>query len=156
MKRINGIICAIITLSITACDSNRVFEENHDFKSETWYRDSTLEFNIQITDTLAIYNVYLNNRISSTYDFSNLYLFIDTDLPNNRHLRDTVECLLREPSGKPLGKGFGNVWSNKIPYRKHVRFPFSGNYKFTIEQAMRVDTLESILSAGIRIEKAKN
>jgi hypothetical protein len=36
-----------------------------------------------------------------------------------------------------------------------VRRSVKGNYNFTIEQAMRVDTLKHILNAGIRIEKAK-
>jgi gliding motility-associated lipoprotein GldH len=159
MKLFNLIVWFSLALSLIACDSNRIFDENRDFKNETWLRDSTLVFNVHITDTLAVYHVFLNNRITTKYEFSNLYLFIDTELPNKQLLRDTVECLLREPNGNPLGKplgtGFGNVWSNKIPYRKNIRFPMSGNYNFTIEQAMRVDTLKHILNAGIRIEKAK-
>jgi len=155
MTKGNSIFLALIFLLITACDTNRVFEENRDFTAESWNRDSILVFNIDISDTLAVYNIYLNSRITGQYEFSNMYLFIDTELPNNQNLRDTVECILKEPSGKMLGKGFGNVWSNKIPYRKHIRFPYSGNYKFTIEQAMRVDELKHVLDAGIRIEKAK-
>ena len=66
-----------------------------------------------------------------------------------------IQWSVLDPTGKFLGKGFGSVWSNKIRYRTNIRFPFSGNYKFTIEQAMRDEQLEHILSAGIRIEKAK-
>ena len=83
-----------------------------------------------------------------------MYLFIDADMPDNNSIRDTVECILRNPAGKILGKGFGNIWSNKIPYRKHIRFQNSGTYTFTIQQAMRVDELKHVLNAGIRIEKA--
>ncbi len=155
MKKSNGFIWAVIILLFMACDSNRVFEENRSLLNETWHKDSTLVFNIEITDTLSVYNIYLNNRITRQYEYSNLYLFIDTKLPNNQILRDTVECLLRNPAGKILGKGFGNVWSNKIPYRKHIRFPYYGNYKFTIKQAMRDEQLKYILDAGIRIEKSK-
>lgn len=144
-----------ITLAASSCDSSRLYEKNIDFSNETWSRDSVLVFNVEVNDTLSVYNIYLNNRITGKYDFSNLYLFVNTELPNKQLLRDTVECLLRNPSGKILGKGFGDVWSNKIPYRMHIRFPQPGNYKFTIEQAMRVEELEYILDAGIRIEKAK-
>lgn len=146
----------ILSLLFVACDSSRIFDENIDFVNETWHKDSALVFNVNIIDTLAIYNIYMNNRITRKYEYSNLYLFINTELPNNQIIRDTLECILLDPSGKFLGKGFGSVWSNKIKYRSYIRFPFSGVYKFTIEQAMRDEQLEHILSAGIRIEKAKN
>ncbi len=155
MKLHNLIYGLIVFLALMSCDSNRVFEENHNFPGETWNRDSVLVFNVNITDTLAVYNIYMNNRISGQYDYSNLYLFIDIELPNHKVKRDTIECLLREPGGKPLGKGFGNIWSNRTPYHENIRFPFSGTYKFTIEQAMRVDELHHVVDAGMRVEKAK-
>lgn len=155
MKKNNKYFVWILLLAFWACDSNRVFEQNIDFTNETWHRDSTLTFSVDISDTIAVYNIYLNNRINTKYEFSNMYLFIDADMPNNQSIHDTIECILRDPSGKMLGKGFGSVWSNKIPYRKHIRFPNSGTYTFTIEQAMRVEELRHVLNAGIRIEKAK-
>lgn len=154
MKSNKTIVLILLIASFWACDSNRVFEHNISFNNEVWHRDSVLTFNVEITDTLAIYNILLNNRISAAYEFSNMYLFIDAKMPNNKTVRDTLECILRNPSGKPLGKGFGNVWSNKIPYRKHIRFQNAGTYTFTLEQAMRVDELKHVLDAGIRIEKA--
>ncbi len=155
MKKGSVFIWFIVVVAFISCDSGRVFEENRSFLNETWHKDSTLVFNVEITDTIAVYNIFLNNRITRQYEYSNLYLFVDTELPNKQQLRDTIECLLRNPAGKILGKGFGNVWSNKIPYRMHIRFPYSGNYKFTIEQAMRAEQLKYVLDAGIRIEKAK-
>ncbi|MBI9067357.1 MAG: gliding motility lipoprotein GldH [Salinivirgaceae bacterium] len=140
---------------VVACDSSRVFEENISFNNEVWHKDSTLVFEVDIVDSLAVYNVYLNNRISGQFAYSNLYLFVDTELPYNKHMRDTLECVLADPSGKWLGKGFGNIWSNRIAYRRNIRFPYAGKYTFTIEQAMRDTSLKHIVDAGLRIEKAK-
>lgn len=154
MKNNSLIIIFLATVLLWSCDANRVYEKNFVFGNETWHRDSILNFEVEITDTLAVYHIYINNRIGSAYKYSNMYLFIDANMPNNKSLRDTVECVLRNPAGKPLGKGFGNVWSNKIPYRKHIRFPNAGTYSFKIEQAMREEALEHVLDAGIRIEKA--
>ena len=114
-----------------------------------------LVFNVDINDTVGIYNLFINTRISGNYKYSNMYLFIDTKLPDNKIIRDTLECILFDYNGKHLGKGFGSVWSNKIPYRIHTRFPYKGNYEFTIEQAMRTDKLEHVVSAGLRIEKER-
>ncbi len=146
------ILIAWITLS---CDSNRVYERNIDFINENWHKDSILQFDLEILDSNAVYHVYLNNRISGAYKYSNLYLFVTTELPHNGKLRDTIECVLADPNGKWLGKGYGNIWSNQIPYKKNIRFPYTGKYSIYLEQAMRDHELSHIASAGIRIEKAK-
>jgi len=141
--------------TLVACDPNRFYEKNIDFANESWSKDSIATFEVEITDTLTVYNIYLNNRINGQYEYSNLYLFITTLLPNEKLMRDTLECILADPTGRWLGKGFGSVWSNKIPYRRNIRFPLTGKYTFYIEQAMREEELRHILNAGIRIEKSK-
>jgi len=141
--------------TLVACDPNRFYEKNVDFANESWSKDSIAAFEVEITDTLTVYNIYLNNRINGQYEYSNLYLFITTLLPNEKLMRDTLECILADPTGRWLGKGFGSVWSNKIPYRRNIRFPLTGKYTFYIEQAMREEELRHILNAGIRIEKSK-
>jgi len=155
MKTLVSILTVLILVAFSSCDKSRIFDSNKDFKNETWDKDSVLVFNININDTIGIYNLFINTRISGNYKYSNMYLFIDTELPDKKIIRDTLECILFDYNGKHLGKGFGSVWSNKIPYRIHTRFPYKGNYKFTIEQAMRTDNLENVVSAGLRIEKAK-
>lgn len=145
----------MLLLALASCDSNRVFEQNVDFTSETWHKDSIVTFDVQISDSNAIYNVFINSRIRGPYKYNNMYLFVTTELPYNHTLRDTLECILAEADGKWLGKGFGNIWSNKIPYRKNVKFPYAGIYTFKLEQAMRDDELKYVASAGLRIEKVK-
>ncbi|MFA6400848.1 MAG: gliding motility lipoprotein GldH [Salinivirgaceae bacterium] len=141
-------------LAIVSCDPNRFYENNVDFANESWSKDSVAIFEVEITDTLTVYNIYLNNRINGQYEYSNLYLFITTQLPNEQLMRDTLECILADPTGRWLGKGFGSVWSNRIPYRRNIRFPLTGKYTFYVEQAMREEELKHILNAGIRIEKS--
>jgi gliding motility-associated lipoprotein GldH len=155
VKYYSYLIFLALIITTASCDSNRIFEQNIDFVGETWHKDSILTFDVQINDSNAIYNVYINNRINGQYKYNNMYLFVTTQLPYNHILRDTLECILAEADGKWLGKGFGNIWSNKIPYRKNVKFPYSGNYAFKLEQAMRDDELKHVSSAGIRIEKVK-
>lgn len=150
------VVVGFLTLLI-ACDKNRIFEQNISFVGEQWHKDSSISFEVLIEDSLSVYNVYFNNRINGKYGYKyqNMYVFIDTDLPYGHHLRDTLECILADNSGKWLGKGFGSIWSNQIPYRKNIRFPYAGTYIFTIEQAMRDTVLEYVVDAGIRIEKVK-
>ena len=48
------------------------------------------------------------------------------------------------------------IKDNQILFRKRGRFPMSGTYNFTFEQAMRDKQLEGIKSVGIRIVKDEN
>jgi gliding motility-associated lipoprotein GldH len=108
---------------------------------------------VPIKDTLTFNNIYINVRNTTDYSNCNLFLFITATAPSGATKIDTVECYLADDQGKWLGRGFGYIRDNRIPYKRNVRFPQMGNYKFEIKQAMRTDDLKGITSIGIRIEK---
>ena len=169
MKR-SSFFIVLVALILAGCTNHIIFEQNKDFVTQTWHKDSVLVFDVDVQDTLGVYNIYFNVRITgdynnqSDYAYQNLFLFIDTEMPYENSIRDTLECILSKPSGEPYGKhqrewlgvGLGHIWAYKIGYRGHIRFPFKGNYHFKIQQAMRQDDLEHVLDAGITIEKVKN
>jgi len=143
----------IFYFSLTSCDSNRVFEENKEITDNTWSVSEKISFETTITDTISPHNFYINVRNADDYPYSNLYLFITTQFPNGKSSRDTLECILADDRGHWLGDGLGDLWDNRIPFKKNVRFPALGKYTFTLEQAMRIDQLPQISDVGIRIEK---
>ncbi|MDP4266514.1 MAG: gliding motility lipoprotein GldH [Bacteroidota bacterium] len=140
-------------MTFYSCDSNRVFDENKTIKSGVWNYKDKIVLKADIKDTTSFNNVYVNVRNSGSYGFSNLYLFITTIFPDGKMARDTVECILADPTGKWLGKGLGDLKDNRILFKRGVRFPMSGKYTFELEQAMRIDDLTSIKDVGMRIEK---
>jgi gliding motility-associated lipoprotein GldH len=144
-----------IFLLFTSCDTGRVYEENKDIPDNTWKQNTSIEFNVDIKDTISLHNMYVNVRNSAGYSYSNLFLFIKTVFPKGEQTIDTLECTLADPSGKWLGEGLGDIWDNQILFKKNIRFPQSGQYKFKVEQAMRIDPLTSIMDIGLRIEKAE-
>ncbi len=145
----------LLIFFLAGCDNSLVFEENHQIHNGEWNKSDVQQFLFKITDTAALNNVYVNIRNTTDYQYSNIYFFIDTQFPDSRKFRDTVECFLADISGKWLGKGMGKVKDNQIPLRKMVRFPDTGTYSMQIEQAMRTDVLKGIVDIGIRIEKQK-
>jgi gliding motility-associated lipoprotein GldH len=130
-----------------------VYEQNIDIPEYIWDKDNPVYFDVEIKDTVSLHNVYINIRNASGYAYSNLYLFLDTKYPNNSMSRDTIECILADPSGKWLGDGSGDIWDNQILFKKNVRFKQIGTYKFRYEQAMRMPKLPMIMDVGLRIEK---
>ncbi len=145
----------IVFIAFTSCDRNGVYEENIDSSKNIWAKSDIATLVAPINDTLSPHNIMLNIRNTTDYPNSNLFLFIAITSPAGVTQLDTVECFLADDQGKWLGKGFGFIRDNQVPFKRNVRFPIKGDYKFEIKQAMRTDSLVGIASVGIRIEKSK-
>jgi gliding motility-associated lipoprotein GldH len=144
---------ALLTVTLISCDSNTVFNKNVTIPSEGWYKNNAVAFDIGIIDTLIPYEFGLTIRNSNEYRYSNLYIFLITEFPNGNITRDTIELNLANEEGKWLGKGWGDIKENNIVLKSGLTFPLKGNYRFLIQQAMRVDTLQGINDIGLSIIK---
>jgi len=142
-----------------ACDSDRVFDEYKSLPNQ-WNKDSVLTFNLQNIDSLKNYNLFINVRNNADFAFSNLFLIAEIQFPQGKVITDTLEYEMAVPDGKWLGTGFGDIKESKLWYKEHVMFPESGEYKVSIQQAMRkngsedgIENLGGISEVGFRIEK---
>jgi gliding motility-associated lipoprotein GldH len=143
----------LLVFFLGACDSKRFFEENKPIPNGVWNGKEPLSFGVDISDSIARYDFYLNIRNDGDYSYSNLYLFIHTALPGGKTATDTVECQLADPDGKWRGSGLGSIKFNRYLFQRGMVFPRKGRYLFKIEQAMRVNELKGIRDVGIRLEK---
>ncbi len=143
----------LLAVLVQSCDSNRIYEHNVQITDQLWDSTEKIVCEVDVTDTVSPVAFYINVRHADGYPYSNLYMFIRTDFPNGKKAIDTLECPLADETGKWLGKGLGDIYDCQILFKKRTRFPISGKYKFTIEQAMRVDKLPLIMDVGLRIEK---
>jgi|TARA_B110000240_G_C13312106_1_gene373272 gliding motility-associated lipoprotein GldH len=153
MKRV--VVFSSIIVALTACDTNVVFEENRAMNDFVWNSDSTITFEVNIEDTLSKHNMYFNLRNQKSYDFSNLYVYYKSRLPNGANDLDTLHFILADPSGKWRGKGSGELINNQILFKMNFRFPMSGKYIFIMEQGMRRKELKGIADVGLRVEKVE-
>lgn len=155
-KSFHIIVLLISSMLFSACDSSRVYEENKKLDDNEWKADNPLVFQVNMADTVTAHNVYLNIRNASYYPFSNIFLFMNTTFPGGAIDRDTIEIMLAGPDGKWLGQGLGDIWDNRVLFKRNVSFPEPGEYRFELIQAMRLDPLPGIMDAGIRIERSEN
>lgn len=142
-----------ILVGITSCKSDLYYEEFIKIPGEAWNKDDILSFNVGISDTASVYNIYITVRNINRYEYSNLFLFVTTHSPDNKILKDTVEIMLADDQGHWLGRGAASVISLSHPYRQNIRFPIPGIYVFEIEQAMRTDDLKYIADIGVSVEQ---
>jgi len=147
------VILSLILL-LASCDANRVYEKNKEIPAHTWVKQYTVHFKVPVNDTVSPHSVYINIRNYSDYPFSNIYLFIHVVSPAGDSLTDTLNYVLADKRGKWLGRGIGDMYFIRFPYKQNIRFPYPGIYLFDIEQGMRID-LKGIRDVGLRIERLK-
>lgn len=144
-----------LVLFLFSCDQNAVFEKNISIPDHKWDMTNILRLETEISDTSSPHNIYINVRNGSGYEFSNLFLFMTTITPKGLVAHDTLEITLADDRGKWLGSGSGDVWDNRILFKKNFKFPDAGLWHFELQQAMRINPLPQVMDAGMRIEKVE-
>jgi gliding motility-associated lipoprotein GldH len=148
------LLAFIVMLMIYSCDSKRVFEQNINIDKELWDYKDIKKFEVAIQDTAIRYNIGVNLRHSFQFEWRNVYVQIETTLPDGKVLEKRVNLLLSEADGKWYGKCFGDNCFIYIPIQSNFIFPNKGKYTFRIKQDMRQNPLKLIKFVGLRIEKA--
>ena len=154
-RKLQLLLLILFVLPQQSCDPDRVYETNIKIPDGIWSQDNVIQFEVMIEDTSSNHNLLVNVRNTSLYPTSNLYLFIKTTAPSGHSVTDTVDVILADDRGKPLGSGLGDIWDLQQLYKQNIRFAQKGRYLFEYQQAMRIDRLPFVLDVGLRVEKVE-
>ena len=140
---------------LTACDPNRVFEENIDFPKYSWDVQQKPAFTFAIADTAARYDIYFNVRHASAYGYYNLYVKHTLTGPAGAVGPPLLHqmLLMDAKTGEPKGSGTGDIYDMQLLALPRQRFAAPGNYTLTLEQYMRQDQLPGLMAVGIRVAR---
>ena len=112
-------------------------------------------------DTVQRKNIYVTLRNNKDYEFSNLFLIVGIEFPNNYKIVDTLEYEMTTLEGRFLGTGMTDIKENKLEYKTNVIFDQKGDYILSVQQAMRktrdvegLSYLGGITDVGVQIEIA--
>ena len=146
-------LTGIVILFLSSCDKNKVFDNYKSIPVGGWEKDSPVTFNFDITSTGQKYNLYLNIRNKTSYNYSNLWLLIEITEPDGAIKKDTVEIIIATPAGKWLGEGFGEFKTRISMFQRDVTFNKTGIHTIKIQQGMRENNLKGISDVGFMVEK---
>lgn len=150
---LRALIAVGVPLVFAACARQTIYQDVQPIPAAGWQVDQLVAFEVEISDTIPLHELYMLVRNTTDYPYSNLYLFLDIVFPDNRVLRDTLECMLAARDGSWTGKGFGKIRSNQFLFRDNVWFPQTGTYQFLVQHGMREDVLKGVSDIGIRLDK---
>ena len=138
-----------------SCTKDIFYEDIQSIQNETWHIDSTLHFEFTITDPEQYYVFYLNVRNSTDFETQYFYVFLTSEFPNGYIGKDTLGFIISTPVGEWTGRGNGRLKDNNFLYKKQVRFPHEGVYKFAIQQGMREENVKGIAGFGMTLFEYK-
>lgn len=139
----------------SSCDSKRLFDENKDLPSQGWYYKNKLVFDVNVTDTNSLYNLFVNLRVAADYPFANIFVNMHSESPSKLYATEEQQIRLADENGQWLGNGLGDLYDYQVPVKNGFKFHELGIYRFELQHNMRVDTLMHVMAAGIRLEKNK-
>ena len=156
------LIVILVSIIFISCSESKAFDQFKPIANAQWHKDSIINFKFSPIDTVSRNNIYVNLRNNNDYQYSNLFLIVGIDFPNNTSIVDTLEYEITDAEGKFLGAGFTDLKENKLEYKTNVIFPNSGEYNINVQQAMRksgdidgIVNLEGITDVGLSIEKVQ-
>lgn len=151
MKRLLLLSLGLLVFGLVGCDRNTYYTAERDVDETGWNMATALPFDVQIADTLQLYNFYIDVRNSAHYTKANLFLFINTTFPDGSTARDTLECPLADLEGHWYGRRTGRYVDSRYLFRRNVIFPQSGTYRFEVLHGMRDTNIAGIKSIGLKI-----
>ena len=150
--------CLIISsVFFLSCSGSPEYIETKDLENSIWLWNNSLNFEFEIEDASAGYDISYFIRSSANYSYQNLYIqHFGEDSAGLVLEKKLNNLILFDPkSGKPLGDGIGDINDVKKKFLTNYQFPYSGNFQIRFDQFMRQDSLQDILSVGIIIEKSQ-
>ena len=154
----SAVLLIVVAVLLWSCDTSRVFEDNKDFSKRAWASSDTVAFEFNITDPAVHYNLLCNVRNSLDYPYSRI--FVTYTLEDSMHRVLTTKLvgtyLFDAKTGEPHGNsGLGDIYDHRFSLLENQEFA-AGKYFVKLEQYMRTDTLQGVLAAGVRVEKANS
>jgi gliding motility-associated lipoprotein GldH len=146
------VLVSAILLIQTACSSDYFFQKKIDFPDRNWTYSDTINFKFSITDTLEIYNLYLDIEHADTFSTQNIYIKLYTRFPDGKRLSKVKSFDLYDLQGKPNGQCSGRQCLMHTILQEKAFFNSPGEYEITLEQFTREPALPGIFSIGLAIE----
>lgn len=153
MRRLSTYLTALVLLaSLSSCNRNVFYAEDRSVDEHGWLPTEDVVFDVEVPDTVTVYNFLMEVRNSVSYPYSNTFLFVTTTFPDGSLSRDTLEFPLADPSGRWMGKRTGRYVDTRYFFRRNARFPMEGRYRFAVTNGMRDSAVAGLKNIGLRIE----
>jgi gliding motility-associated lipoprotein GldH len=135
----------LISISLSCSKEKVILEKEVDVEESIgWIFRDSLSVNFSISDTNRLYAMRLQLNHTPDFNFENVYTRIHTLFPDGKLSAQLLSLSLTKETGAWAGQCNKTNCKVEIALQEQIIFPAQGNYKITIAQFMRTDTLSGI------------
>jgi gliding motility-associated lipoprotein GldH len=132
----------LISISFSCSKEKLILEKEVDVnESIGWMFSDSLSVDFSISDTNRLYAIRLQLNHAPDFNFENVYTRIHTLFPDGKLSTQILSLALTNETGAWAGQCNKKDCKVEIALQEQIIFPAKGNYKITIAQFMRTDTL---------------
>lgn len=143
---------AAIAVLIASCGEGAYYDDVYSFENETWQKTDTASFVVPVTDTTNMFKFNISLRTTTSYEYSNLWIYILSTSPDGSTSKVAQKLPLARPDGSWVGNVSGTVVQTDVRFAaKH--FPLKGDYSFEFINATQKEEVEHVLDIGLRVKK---
>ena len=139
------------SLCLASCTTVDLYEKNITLPRFRWKSNFKPEFTFVIRDTTVRYQLYLVLRHNEKYNYNNIWINLYSQPPGDTTHKASYELPLANNVGW-LATGMDDIYEHRLELTKATPLK-AGTYHFKVEQIMREDPLENVMSVGLRVEK---
>lgn len=150
LKKLLPALC-LYCLLLTSCGESYIFEKTLAVPDGNWRYDQPLDFDFEIPDTSARYDLLLDVQHAGDYGFQNLYVQFHTTFPSGKAETQLVSLELAAQTGIWNGECSGNSCTVQIPLQVNAIFQELGTHRISVEQYMRKNPLPGVEGMTLKI-----
>lgn len=137
---------------IISCQNKQSIFKGVERFNGTWPKNKPAVFDFNIDTPQEMQDFLFVLRHNDSYEFSNIFLFVEIQYPDGTSTRDTVQYELAYKNGRWKGIGLGPTKEILLRFKKKVVLKDSGHYKIIVLQGMRRDTLQGLEDFSLIID----
>jgi len=147
-------VLVIASSLLAGCQTIDLYEKTAPIPRHEWSSSFKPQFQFDIEDTTANYDIYIVIRHTGKYNWNNIWLSVSTQVPGDSATRQTKYELPLASNDGWLGTAMDDIYEHRVRITPKEGVAFKkGSYRFTLQQIMREDPLLHVMNAGIRVEK---
>lgn len=147
-------ILILLTSLLASCGDVPLFEKSYSFKGNQWTQDVKPAFKVNITDTTKAYDFIITFRVTTDYEYNNVWFYLNTKTPDGLTAREPFEMRITNDDGTWIGKKTGTVVETQLAFNRR-KLPRKGDYYFTLEQGITMKSLGEVLDIGLIVDEAQ-
>ncbi len=151
MPKHTFLLLCLMLCCLLHCRENFYFESVKTIGQDQWSYADTLDFDFDITDTTALYDIYLDLQHATEYPYQNIYLQVYTRFPSGKRIQERLPIDFADRTGRWFGRCNTEWCRLRVNLQQDAYFNETGTYTITLEQFMRMDPLPGIREVAVRL-----